>query len=306
MPDSQSFADSPAFVAEPFDRAEAVRENPERLAALRARPDARVLPFWRGKPGMDPADPTRPARLGPDHAPARSDLEVFLGLDGDVGVFAAALPGLVEPAGAQFEDLRTLAPSLSERDAGILATARALLVWHHRTGFCARCGTATAPTHAGWRRQCPACGTEAFPRVEPVAIMAIEHAPPGRAPRLLIGRQPGWPPGFASCLAGFVEPGESVEASARREALEEAGVAVGAVRLLSSQPWPFPGSLMIGVWAEALDDAARPDGREIEALFWIDREDALAMLAGDHPALRVPPPSAIAHHLIARWARGAL
>ncbi|ODP39549.1 NAD(+) diphosphatase [Sphingomonas turrisvirgatae] len=184
--------------------------------------------------------------------------------------------------------------------AGLYAAARSLVDWHQRHGFCANCGSATAIHRAGWARRCAGCAAEHFPRTDPVVIMLAEHD--GRA---LVARQASWPAGRYSALAGFVEVGESIEEAVAREVLEEAGVRVGNVRYIASQPWPFPSSLMIACVAQAEDDALTLDTNELEDGFWITREEARAALAGD-PAARfgAPPPYAIAHSLLRHWADG--
>jgi NAD+ diphosphatase len=185
-------------------------------------------------------------------------------------------------------------------DAALYAGARSLVDWHARHGFCSVCGTATAIFRAGWARKCPNCGAEHFPRVDPVVIMIAEHQ--GRA---LLGRQPAWPPGRYSALAGFLEVGESIEEAVAREIFEEAGVRVRAVRYLASQPWPFPSSLMIACIAEAEGDAITLDANELEDARWFTRDEVRQALARDPEALfGAPPPYAIAHTLLTAWAEG--
>jgi NAD+ diphosphatase len=186
---------------------------------------------------------------------------------------------------------------MSPKDAAIWAAARTLNEWHNRHRFCGICGAPTKAYRAGWGRICPGCGAEHFPRVDPVVIMLAEHEG-----RVLVARQHQYPPGRYSALAGFVEPGESIEEAVARELMEEAGVAVGSVRYLASQPWPFPGSLMIGCLAQAESGALRLDPAEIEDGFWVGRDEVLAALAGDPGApFLAPPPFAIANTLLTRW-----
>jgi NAD+ diphosphatase len=200
-------------------------------------------------------------------------------------------------------DLRSLAVQglVSGDDLAALAEAKALLSWHARHRFCSVCGTASRAVEAGWRRDCPACGASHFPRTDPVVIMlAIDGE------RCLLGRQARFPPGMWSCLAGFVEPGETIEAAVRREIREEAGIICGPVSYVASQPWPFPMSLMIGCQTLALSQTIKVDTSELEDARWFDREQVTAMLLRRHPeGLGVPPPIAIAYHLIRAWVEEA-
>ncbi|WP_026381782.1 NAD(+) diphosphatase [Afifella pfennigii] len=219
------------------------------------------------------------------------------------------LAGLVAPRETWPEpmkaiELRSLAVQalLPAEELGALAQARSMLAWHRNHAFCARCGGATHMRGGGVRRQCPACGAEHFPRLDPVVIMlAIDPADGGG--RCLLGRQPRFAPGVYSALAGFMEPGETIEAAVRREIGEEAGIEVGRVRYHSSQPWPFVSSLMIGCHAEALTTELTPDAAELEDCRWFARAEVRKMLAGTHAeGLAVPPQMAIANRLIAEWA----
>ncbi|MEO6041935.1 MAG: NAD(+) diphosphatase, partial [Croceibacterium sp.] len=179
---------------------------------------------------------------------------------------------------------------------------RSVTDWHARHRFCARCGSPTLPAKAGWQRNCPACGAQHFPRTDPVAIMLVEHAG-----KLLLGRAPRFPPGRYSALAGFVEPGESVEDAVAREVFEEAGVRVREVRYVASQPWPFPSQLMLGCHALADDPALTVDPSELEDARWFTRaEVAEALDAGEQSTSFVGPPrQAIAHSLLAWWLENA-
>lgn len=228
----------------------------------------------------------------------------FLGLDGETPVFAALLDQRAPEDQGHSDivtlDLRTLAAQalLPPTALGRLAQAKSLLYWHQRHRFCSNCGQPTAVSAAGWRRECPACAAQHFPRTDPVAIMLAV-----RGESCLLGRQSRFPPGMYSCLAGFIEPGETLEDAVRRELFEEAGAAIGVVRYLASQPWPFPASLMIGCIAEATSDALTLDQQELEDARWFSREETRAMLEGRHPrGLLCPQPIAIAHHLMRAWA----
>ncbi len=197
-----------------------------------------------------------------------------------------------------FEDFRAAASGLDAFEAGAATTARALFEWHRRNGFCASCGARTDLVEAGWKRKCDDCGAEHFPRVDPVAIMLAV-----RGDACLLGRQAAWRPGFWSCLAGFVEPGETVEQAAVRELFEEAGVRASPANAdyLFCQPWPFPSSLMVGLIIEANSEAITVDATELEAARWFTRDETMAMMAGVHPDLFAPPRLAVAHHVIRAW-----
>lgn len=290
-----------------LDRCGERRDDPGFLERAEAAPDAAVALFAGDRPALRPEgdrltplfDRTEAAAMG---APEAS---VFLGLDAaGRPCFARRHPAEAADRlpGALFEDLRTVASDgrLAGPDLALAGYARAMLAWHARNGFCANCGAPTRMEGGGWRRGCPACGALHFPRTDPVAIMLVTHYG-----RCLLGRQARFPPGVWSCLAGFVEPGETLEDAARRETFEEAGVRLGSVAYAFSQPWPFPSQLMLGVRAEALGDALTPDFSELEALRWFSRKEAAALLSVDHPdGLRAPPPAAIAHHLLRLFVDG--
>ncbi|MFT3989176.1 NAD(+) diphosphatase [Aestuariivirga sp.] len=217
---------------------------------------------------------------------------VYLGRDGsDVHWFAA--PGIEE---GPYRDLRGLTSegTVPDRELGILAHARSLLHWHSRHRFCSNCGSPTEMRDAGYRRHCPSCGSDHFPRTDPVVIMVARHEG-----RLLLGRQSSWAPGMYSALAGFMEPGETIENAARREVFEESGIQVGQISYVASQPWPFPANLMIGLIGEALTSDIVIDKKELEDARWFSADDIRAMLAGTHPqGFTASRPTAIAHHLI--------
>ena len=290
------------FARTALDRRADLRDDVPALAALAADPRARtlvtsgsrVVVARRPDGGLEAAlDGDLAARLAP------SDAEpIFLGTDAGVGWFALPLadPEHATAAGLELIELRALAiaGTLPDTHYGALAAARALLHWHEGHRFCARCGAASRPTSAGWKRVCPSCSTEHFPRTDPVVIMLVEDGE-----RCLLGRGHGFPEGMWSCLAGFMEPGETIEGAVRRETLEEAGIAVGAIAYVASEPWPFPGSLMIGVRAQALDREIRIDPKELADCRWFDRDEARLLLDRRHPdGLVAPPPIAIAHHLL--------
>ncbi|MDR7123336.1 NAD(+) diphosphatase [Pseudotabrizicola sp. 4114] len=307
-------AETVTFGGSGLNRAAELRGDAAAQAGMLAR--GRVLPVWRGKPLMQSGGL---GWVGSDsvvlyHAGA----PVFLGFDADQPCFAADISDWLPEAGAEavqagfmdqseqrhpglpdsyaFAELRAAMLRLTPREAELAATAKAVLQWHRSHGFCAVCGAASAPVMAGWQRSCPACGAQHFPRTDPVVIMLVTHGN-----RALLGRSPVWPEGMYSCLAGFVEPGETVEAAVRREVWEEAGIRLGAVRYLSSQPWPFPASLMLGCAAEALTEAITLDPAELEHALWVTREDMVSVMAGTHPLIKPARKGAIAHFLIQNW-----
>lgn len=287
---------APGFTGGTLDRADRVRHDPALLAAALADPAARLLVL----DGLDPVldDAGHLTWTGLDAA--AGDL-LFLGYEEGTPRFASAFPhGQPVPAGrspALFAMLDRFAPA----DAANYAAARSLVDWHGRHGFCAVCGTATHVFRAGWGRSCPNCGAEHFPRVDPVVIMLAELGD-----RVLLGRQPPWPPGRYSALAGFLEVGESIEEAVAREILEESGVQVRDVRYIASQPWPFPSSLMVACIAVAQDEAITIDTYELEDARWFTRDEVGLALAGDPAApFGAPPPYAIANTLLTAWVDGA-
>jgi NAD+ diphosphatase len=289
----------PAFVHAPVDRAALRRTDAEWQRQRWETGAVRVLGFDGEAALLSDSHGTLSAlpiaAKGPLPAGA-----VLLGEDetaehGGRAVFALDVTGAAPPDAVR-RDLRSLAAEgrLAPADLGLFAAARSLLQWHARHRFCANCGNPSEPMDGGWRRVCPACSASHFPRTDPVSIVAVKHEG-----RLLLARQPHFPPGMYSALAGFVEPGETIEAAAAREIFEEAGVRLANVRYRSSQPWPFPSSLMIGLIADATDDALTIDHSELEDARWFTRDECLAMLAGAHPeGLKAPMPLAIAHHLM--------
>ena len=235
---------------------------------------------------------------------ARAADPILLGLDGAAPRFAVDVSSVSEPAsvacglpaGVEFQGLRAAAPTLPAEDAAIAAQARSLVGWHERHPFCAACGGATHARNGGGSRSCSACGAEHFPRTDPVVIVVVS-----RGGRALLGRSGRFPGNLYSALAGFMEPGESVEEAVRREVAEEAGVRVGTVRYVFSQPWPFPASLMLGCLAEGLSDEIAIDPEELEDARWFSRTELAEALDGRSDLLTVPEPIAIAHHLIRAW-----
>lgn len=303
-----------------LDRAAHLRGDTAALSAVWADPRARVLPLWRGKPLVtgDPvaglgwlavdqpglSDATAPIFLGlqDDGAPRFAlDLSDWTPADAPEGPLDGFFDRTEQvhpdfPQGTRFAELRAVMTRLDTRDAELAATARALVDWHARHGFCARCGAESRMVQAGWQRDCPACGAYHFPRTDPVVIMLVT-----RGDQVLLGRSPAWPETMYSLLAGFVEPGETIEAAVRREVFEEAAIRVGRVEYLMSQPWPFPASLMIACRGDALDGTITIDPAELDDARWVSREDVLAAHMGTHPDITAARPGAVARYVMERW-----
>ncbi len=306
-----------------MDRAAEMRGDQAALQSAAQDSRARAILLWRGKPLVVVDDAARSTSLGrlPLSHPILADVmrpPILLGREQGGAVFAYDLSdwtpdGLDEAALAEFLDttqqwhpslpedhvfceLRATMTRLTPRDAELAATARAVQGWHRSHRFCAVCGQESTMAQAGWQRDCSACGASHFPRTDPVVIMLITH---GNS--VLVGRSPGWPEGMYSLLAGFVEPGETLEAAVRREVMEEAGVNVGRVDYLSSQPWPFPSSLMFGARGEALTREITMDPQEIEDARWVPREEMIEAFAGTHPLILPARKGAIAHFILRNW-----
>jgi NAD+ diphosphatase len=279
------------FSGPALDRAPLLRRRPEWLEAQRADPRAGAVLMSEQGIWIDGGRLV----LEPPGADA-----VFLGLMDGTPLFADWVEG-AGPARGQPAGLREAATELPAADAALAAYAGSLLAWHRRHGFCANCGTPTEPRDGGHERHCPACDAHHFPRTDPVVIVRVEDA----EDRLLLGRQARWPDGRFSLLAGYVEPGETLEEAVRREVLEESGVVLGEVSYLASQPWPFPSSLMLGFSALATDgEVPAPGDGELAEVRWFDR-DELERAARGEGELALSPPYSIARRLIDAWLEGA-
>jgi len=315
------------FAGDTLDRAAHFRGDAAALERLRADPAARALAMWRGKPLilLNAEGRVERALWLPTGAPLLTQAGdwTFLGLDGGSPRFAADVsdvPGETDaPEGpvpfldqsrvghalidesAKFIDLRSIMAELGPADAAVAAAAKGLWEWHQTHRFCARCGQPSEADQAGWRRRCAGCGAFHFPRTDPVVIMLVLSGD-----RVLLGRQTPWPERMYSLLAGFMEPGETLEAAVRREVAEETGVAVGRVRYLVSQPWPFPSSLMFGCAAEALEETLTIDGSELEDALWVTRAEVAQALAGQSERFASPRKGAVARHILEAWVAGGL
>ncbi|WP_428686590.1 NAD(+) diphosphatase [Roseibium sp.] len=296
-----------SFLGNSLDRQSTRRGDKMHLQALLNRPDTQVvlstdrsLVFSAGG-GFTPGHTTALARdLGAD-----PDELIFLGVRPGTGqaLFAALLPQGDEELSAREDlqtiDLRAVAMQnmLPEEDLGPLAQARALIHWHRTHRFCSRCGEETKMAEAGYRRDCPSCGGQHFPRTDPCVIMLITDGE-----RALLGRPARLAEGIYTTLAGFMEPGETIEQAVRRETLEESGIEVGEVRLISNQPWPFPANLMLGCVGTATSSRIDIEDDELEDCKWCERDEVRQMVAGTHPqGHRIPPSISIAYELITGW-----
>jgi NAD+ diphosphatase len=305
-----------------LDRADRLRRDAEGLAARLTRPDTRLVPVWRDRnliAGLDDEPPSvagvaavAPSGTGAARIVAASAETVFLGLDGRTAVFAADLSDLEEEAARDlagtggFVDLRRAGPLMKSQEAALVAYARGVLHWHRSHRFCSRCGTASESRDGGHIRVCgnPDCGRRTFPRTDPAVIMLVEHRPnDGSPPRCLLGRHRRLPPGVFSTLAGFVEPGESLEETVAREVREEAGVRVAEVAYQGSQPWPFPASIMLGFRARARTTEITLDDDELDDARWFTAEEVRGFgeWAEEDAPRRLPRKDSIARSLIRDW-----
>jgi len=314
-------AETVTFGGSGLDRAAELRGDEGAIRAKIAAGGARTIVLWRGKLLVEAGNLGPLIRLPMDHPVLRDAVSepVLLGREENGRLcFAHDISGW-EPAALDtaslesftdtseqrhpdlpehnvFAELRRIMTRLSPRDAELASTAKAVMSWHVSHRFCAKCGEQSRMAMAGWQRNCPECGAPHFPRTDPVVIMLILC---GNS--VLMGRSHGWPEGMYSLLAGFVEPGETIEAAVRREVFEEAGIRVGEVGYLASQPWAFPSSLMFGCQGVALNNEIKIDPEEIEDAIWVTREDIAVAFAGEHPFLAPARQGSIAHFLLSNW-----
>jgi len=296
----------PGFISQILDRAAHLRTDEAKLLALEAQPDARGYVVYRDSLVVKREASGPRALLGLDEARqfGANPGTIFLGLRDAAPVFGmgispAAVEQLLTRDDAAVSELRGMAMHgvVPANELSAIAMAKSLVNWHQRHGYCANCGARSAMKEGGWKRDCPSCKAEHFPRTDPVVIMLVTSGD-----KVLLGRQKHFLPGIYSCLAGFVEAAETIEDAVRREIFEESGIRCTDVHYYMTQPWPYPSSLMIGCTARALNDEIVVDRSELEDARWFDRAEATLMIRREHPdGLAGPHPFAIAHHLLGRW-----
>jgi NAD+ diphosphatase len=299
----------PAFVTHILDRAAHLRGNDEKLFALESHRDARAFVIYRDSLVVRQEAGGSRALLGVDEAVklGANPGTIFLGLrDGapvfGMGIAAPAVEKLLGRNDVAVTELRgmVMQGAVPTEQLSAIAMAKSMVTWHQRHGYCANCGTRTAMKEGGWKRECPNCKAEHFPRTDPVVIMLVTHGD-----RCLLGRQKQFLPGMWSCLAGFVEAAETIEDAVQREIFEESGIRCTDVKYYMTQPWPYPSSLMIGCAARATSDEIVVDKAELEDARWFTRDEVTLMHSRTHPdGMFAAHPFAIAHHLIGRWVHG--
>jgi len=293
------------YTGAPLDRVSHLREDAAWVAARRRAKDTRLVPVWRSRSLVHTED-DRALILTVEEAGELLDSaqhEVVLGLEGDTLYIGLDLSHLDDPYGhprieaeGAFEDLRQIGPVIPADEGAILAHARGMMTWHQRHLFCGVCGAPTEVSHGGYQRNCTGCSAQHFPRTDPAVIMLVH-----KGDNCLLGRTHHFPRRIYSTLAGFVEPGESLEEAVAREVFEEAGVTVGEVRYMASQPWPFPSSLMLGFHAEAEAMALNIDPKELEDARWMTREQIGRIEEFD---MELPRRDSIAWRLVKAWMDG--
>jgi NAD+ diphosphatase len=296
----------PGFVGNILDRVAHLRSDDARLLALEGQRDARAYVVYRDSLVVKREAAGPRALLSIDEALkfGANPGTIFLGLrEGaplfGMGISPAAVENLLTRDDAAVTELRGMAMQgvVPASQLSAIAMAKSMVSWHQRHGYCANCGSRTAMKEGGWKRDCPNCKAEHFPRTDPVVIMLVTSDD-----KVLLGRQKHFPPGMYSCLAGFVEVAETIEDAVLREIFEESGIRCTDVKYYMSQPWPYPSSLMIGCTARAIGEDIVVDRAELEDARWFDRNEATLMIKREHPdGLAGPHPFAIAHHLLGRW-----
>jgi len=296
----------PAFVTHVLDRAAHLRNDEPKMLALESKPETRTYVVHRDSLVVNKENGSPRALLTIDEALkyGANPGTIFLGLrDGaavfGMGISATAMEKLLGREDVAVAELRGMVMQgvVPPDQLSAIAVAKSLVNWHQRHGYCANCGTRTGITQAGWKRDCPNCKVEHFPRTDPVVIMLVTSGE-----KCLMGRQKHFAPGMYSCLAGFVEAAETVEDAVRREIIEESGIRCTDVKYYMTQPWPYPSSLMIGCTARATTEDIVVDHSELEDARWFDRDEVALMVKRQHPdGLAGPHPFAIAHHLLGQW-----
>ena len=299
----------PAFVTHVLDRAAHLRGDEAKLLALEGKSSSRAYVVHRDSlvVAQDADSPRALLRIEEALKFGANPGTIFLGLREGAAIFgmgisAAAVEALLPRNDVKVSELRGMAMQgvVPPEQLSAIAMAKSMVTWHQRHGFCANCGTRTAMKEGGWKRDCPNCKAEHFPRTDPVVIMLVTSGD-----KVLLGRQKQFLPGMYSCLAGFVEAAETIEDAVRREIFEESGIRCTDVTYYMTQPWPYPSSLMIGCTARATNEDIVVDHSELEDARWFSRAEATLMIKREHPdGLAGPHPFAIAHHLLGRWVHG--
>ncbi len=294
----------------PINRQDHLRKNQAMLVQMWNDPTARVLPLHQGKCLVSHDTESPELTWMPVQAAWQFRDAIFLGTTGDIPWFALSLDdndalATEPPSASEFQDLRKIGMRINDDDGALLIYAKGLTHWHSRTNFCSACGVALDNTQGGHVKQCSNtdCGQLEFPRTDPAVIMLVTHIDEQGVERCLLGRSPVWPPGMYSTLAGFVESGESLEQAVVREVFEEVGVSVENVKYITSQPWPFPRSIMLGFKSEATTTAITLDEQEIEDAQWFTREDlnSFGTWGDENFTHQLPRSDSIAHFLIKQW-----
>ena len=313
-------AENVTFGAATLDRAAHLRKSADNLTKVAF---ATAIVLWRGKPLVE-TETLKLVQIPLNHPILNGfTAKIFLGLSAGTPIFAYDIsswePDAFQetddtsfvdqtsqrhpdaPRDTSFQEIRTVMALLSRDDAELVAAAKGIFGWHLSHQFCAKCGAATEMAEAGWQRNCPSCNTAHFPRTDPVVIMLITDGN-----KVLLGRSPEWPEKMYSLLAGFMEPGETIEAAVRREVMEECSISVGTVGYITSQPWPFPSSLMIGCWGLATSTTIELDENELEAALWLGKEEIIDALCGNRDDILPSRKGSIAQFLIENWIKGSI
>ena len=306
-----------------LDRSGNNRSNQKKISEYREHTSSKYLLYWRGKLPVTSDTRDQLCWMNKEHPLVlnHDKTSIFLGLDNNIPIFSINISSWMPdnydseaakaffdkkiynhpdmPKESYFAELRGFMNKISTKEAEISVVARGMHAWHESNGFCPKCGNASISAHSGWQRNCIHCKTSHFPRTDPVVIMLVTNGN-----NILLGRSPGWPERMYSCLAGFMEPGETIEGAVKREVFEETSVKIGEVKYLTSQPWPFPSSLMIGCIAEATSRKILVDPKEIENAIWVGREEMLEVFSGNSQFMYPARKGSIANFMIKKWMKG--